>query len=385
MARTTTSWASPTASRCPTRWPRTARYYPHVPLFAGKRVYTSEGIKGDANRAVSDALDKARQAAGLRPHPAQLPAFLALQGAGDLPQRAAMVHRHGQADRRDRRHLREKALAAIDATRFVPRAGYNRLRCDDRAAARLVRLAPARLGRADRGVRQQGDGRAAARPRGDGPRRRGLPRRRRRRVVREPARALPRQQVQGRGLRAGEGHPRRLVRLGLHARLHPRGQSRAQMAGRPLSRGLRPASRLVPFLAARELRHARPRALRRRADARLHARRAGPQDVEVAGQHHRAANRVRPVRRRHPAPVGGRHRLHRGPAHRPGDPEAPVRGLSPAAQHAALPAGQPRRLRGGDGEGGLCRHARARALGAASPGRARRRASGKRWRISTST
>ena len=55
-------------------------------------------------------------------------------------------------------------------------------------------------------------------------------------------------------------------------------------------------------------------------------------------------NGVRPVRRRHPAPVGGRHRLHRGPAHRPGDPEAPGRGLSPPAQHAALPAGQPRRL-----------------------------------------
>ena len=50
--------------------------------------------------------------------------------------------------------LREKALAAIDATRFVPRAGYNRLRCDDRDAARLVRVAPARLGRADRGVRR---------------------------------------------------------------------------------------------------------------------------------------------------------------------------------------------------------------------------------------
>ena len=25
-------------------------YYPHVPLFAGKRVYTPDGKKGDANR-----------------------------------------------------------------------------------------------------------------------------------------------------------------------------------------------------------------------------------------------------------------------------------------------------------------------------------------------
>src|SRR5262249_23065006 len=33
------------------------RYYPHVPLFAGRRVYTSEGVKGDANKAVIQALD----------------------------------------------------------------------------------------------------------------------------------------------------------------------------------------------------------------------------------------------------------------------------------------------------------------------------------------
>ena len=65
----------------------------------------------------------------------------------------------------------------------------------------------------------------------------------------------------------------------------------ARLAGLALSRRLRPASRLVPFLAAGELRHARPRALRRRADPRLRARRAGPQDVEVAGQRRRAAGR----------------------------------------------------------------------------------------------
>ena len=81
---------------------------------------------------------------------------------------------------------------------------------------------------------------------------------------------------------------------------------------------------------------------------------------------------MRAERRRHPAPVGGRLRLHRGSAHRPGDPEAPRRRLSPAAQHAALSAGRldgysatPRRSR-------LRDDARARALGAAPPGRARR-------------
>ncbi len=114
--------------------------------------------------------------------------------------------------------LREKALAAIDATRFVPRAGYNRLRsmietrpdwCVSRQRAWGVPIAVF-VDKADR--------RAVARSRGHGPRRRGLQGRGRRRLVREPARALPRQQVQCRRLRAGEGHPRRLVRL--RARTH---------------------------------------------------------------------------------------------------------------------------------------------------------------------
>jgi isoleucyl-tRNA synthetase len=61
-----------------------------------------------------------------------------------------------------------------------------------------------------------------------------------------------------------------------------------KVAGRPdVSRRLGPASRLVPFLAAGKLRHPRPRALRRGADARLHHGRERPQDVEVAGQHRR--------------------------------------------------------------------------------------------------
>ena len=44
---------------------------------------------------------------------------------------------------------------------------------------------------------------------------------------------------------------------------------------RHVPRGLGPASRLVPFLAAGILRHSRPRPLRRRAHARLHPRREG--------------------------------------------------------------------------------------------------------------
>ena len=116
------------------------------------------------------------------------------------------------------------------------------------------------------------------------------------------------------------------------------------MAGRPLPRRLRPAPRLVPVLAAGELRHARPRALRRGADPRLHARREGPEDVEVARQHHRApgghATRAAPTS----CGCGWSAPTTPRTSASARDPEAPRRRLSPAAQHAALPAGQPRRL-----------------------------------------
>ena len=83
------------------------------------------------------------------------------------------------------------------------------------------------------------------------------------------------------------------------------------------------------------------------------------------------AGRDPPVRRRHPAALGGADRLHRRPAHRPGDPEGHRRQLPPAAQHPALPARRARRLRRGRA-GRAGGDARARALGAAPPGRARR-------------
>ena len=50
------------------------------------------------------------------------------------------------------------------------------------------------------------------------------------------------------------------------------------------------------------------------------------------------------VRRRYPAPVGDDVRYHRGSADWAGDPEAAGGVVSPAAQHAALGAGQPGRL-----------------------------------------
>jgi isoleucyl-tRNA synthetase len=103
-------------------------YYPHVPLFAGKRVYTPDGKKGDANRTAIALLDEAGKllASGRithsYPHSWRSKAPVIFRNAPqwfiamDKP-----IPEIGGT-------LREKALAAIDVTRFVPRAGYNRLR-----------------------------------------------------------------------------------------------------------------------------------------------------------------------------------------------------------------------------------------------------------------
>ena len=227
----------------------------------------------------------------------------------------------------------------------------------DREPARLGDLAPARLGRADRGVRARECRRLGGNPagrRGEQAHRRRLRAGGRRRLVqgRRP-RALPRLARQRR-LEEGRRHLRRLVRLRLDARLRAGGSEtfpeprrhQAQARRRPgrgdVSRRLRPASRLVPLVASGKLRHARPRAVRRGADPRLRARRAGPQDVEVARQRHRAAGRDQKFRRRHPADVGLRLRLRRRSAHRPGNPQDHDRDLSQAPQHHPLDARQPR-------------------------------------------
>ena len=96
--------------------------------FAGKRVIDDKGKKGDANEAVIEALIEAGALLARGRLQAHLSAFLALQGAGDLPQHAAMVRRHGQAARRRHGEPRTRPSAsarstAIDATRLVPPQG----------------------------------------------------------------------------------------------------------------------------------------------------------------------------------------------------------------------------------------------------------------------
>jgi isoleucyl-tRNA synthetase len=97
-------------------------YYAHVPLFAGKRVYTPYGKPGDANEAVISAVE----------------------AAGGLLARGTVVHSYPCSWRSkapliyrttpqwfislSTNDLRQKALDAIDATRWVPAQGRNRIR-----------------------------------------------------------------------------------------------------------------------------------------------------------------------------------------------------------------------------------------------------------------
>ncbi len=98
------------------------RFLPDVPLFAGLATYTQEGRKGPANEAVIGALDE----------------------AGALLARGSLTHSYPHSWRSkaplifratdqwfismEATGLREAALRAIDATRFVPEAGKTRLR-----------------------------------------------------------------------------------------------------------------------------------------------------------------------------------------------------------------------------------------------------------------
>ncbi len=182
-----------------------------------------------------------------------------------------------------------------------------------------------------------------------------------------------------RGLRRGPGevpqdhrHRRRLVRLGHDALLgaaRPRG---AEMAGRHVPRGLRPAPRVVPVEPAHELRHGRPRPLRLAPHPRVRGRRAGPQDVQVARQRDRPAEGLRHAGRGdHPA-LGVLGRLFGRALHLRRDPEARGGELPPHPQHAALPARQHRRLRRREGPpapGALARDRPLRARDDARDGR----------------
>jgi isoleucyl-tRNA synthetase len=96
-------------------------YYPHVPLFAGKTVYWPTGKMGNANKAVIAAV---AEAGGLLaegrlvhsyPHSWRSKAPLIFR---NTPQWFISMETNG---------LRDKALAAIDETRWIPSQGKNRI------------------------------------------------------------------------------------------------------------------------------------------------------------------------------------------------------------------------------------------------------------------
>jgi isoleucyl-tRNA synthetase len=96
-------------------------YYPHVPLFAGKTVYWPTGKTGNANKAVIAAL---AAAGGLLaedklvhsyPHSWRSKAPLIFR---NTPQWFISMETNG---------LRDKALKAIDETRWIPAQGKNRI------------------------------------------------------------------------------------------------------------------------------------------------------------------------------------------------------------------------------------------------------------------
>ena len=214
-------------------------YLPSVPLFAGRAVYRPDGKPGDANEAVIAAVD----------------------AAGGLLARGTLVHSYPHSWRSKAplifrntpqwfismaaNGLREKALAAIDETRWVPPQARNRIEamvegrpdwCVSRQRAWGVPIAvfthretgeplrdPAVVERVAAAVEREGAdvwfSADAAEFLGN---------------AYDPA-------------RMGEGHRhhRGVVRFGLDPRLCARAAARAQMAGLALSRRLGPASRLV--------------------------------------------------------------------------------------------------------------------------------------------
>ena len=239
-------------------------FAPHVPFFAGLQIFDAKGKEGKANQAV----------------------IARLQEAGTLLARGRMTHAYPHSWRSKApvifrntpqwfvaidkplddgmgtygATIRERALTSIDQlVEWTPQTGRNRL-------FSMIEARPDWVLSRQRAwgvpltcfVKRLAEGRRRdpARPGRQRPHPRRLRGRGRRRLVRARRQgAVPRQRPRPRRVGAGDGHPRRLVRLREHPRLRAARPGGRRLAGGPLPRGHRPASRLVPVLDAAGLRH----------------------------------------------------------------------------------------------------------------------------------
>ena len=96
-----------------------------------------QGREGRRQRGGHQGADRGGRAGRARQAQAPVSAFVAVEEAGHLPQHAAMVHRHGQADRRraTARPCARSRSTPSSETRWVPAAGENRITRHGRRAS----------------------------------------------------------------------------------------------------------------------------------------------------------------------------------------------------------------------------------------------------------
>ncbi|MCA0449526.1 MAG: class I tRNA ligase family protein, partial [Proteobacteria bacterium] len=97
-------------------------YYPHVALFAGRRVYSPQGKPGDANKAVIQALDAGGKLLAV--------AYIQHSYPHSWRSKAPLIFRNTPQwfISMTANDLRQKALDAISATDWFPASGENRIR-----------------------------------------------------------------------------------------------------------------------------------------------------------------------------------------------------------------------------------------------------------------
>ena len=217
-----------------------------------------------------------------------VPALLALQEPDHLPRHPAVVRAPGRRRRRDVAAPRG-ARRDRRARSWIPAWGREPHPRHDRGAPRLVPVAPARLGRADPGVLLHGVRDAiCSTPTviehvADIFEREGSNAWFKRDAGRAAARAAPRRARAA----AGEFEKQHdIVDVWFESGVSWAAVAEGKLVadgreGRPLPRGLRPAPRLVPLVAADRGGDARPGALQGGADPRLGARRARQGLLEV--------------------------------------------------------------------------------------------------------